>query len=162
MICLLPSGKANCEGKQGSEVVLDTESRRAACVVAFSQCKPECRPGLGPSHLHSCEQSLLAPVIPLTLLGARISPACRAWHPASCLALAALVELPELSLACLPKMISSSRAFTGLMPKPGSVEFLFLTEHPLCMAFPWDGRIRASCRAGHVLFQAILLQCREG
>lgn len=84
---------------------------------------------LGPSHLHSCEQSLLAPVIPLTLLGARISPACRAWHPASCLALAALVELPELSLACLPKMISSSRAFVTLVPKPGSVEFLFLTKH---------------------------------
>lgn len=82
--------------------------------------------GLGPSHLHSCQQSLPGPVIPLTLLGVRISPACRAWHPASCLALAALVGLPEL---CLPKMISSSRAFVTPMPKPGSVEFLFLTRH---------------------------------
>lgn len=117
--------------------------------------------GLGPSHLHSCEQSLLAPVIPLTLLGTRISPVCRAWHPASCLALAALVELPELSLACLPKMISSSRAFVAPVPKPGSVEFLFLAKHPLCTAFPWDGRIHASCRAGHALCRAILLQCRE-
>lgn len=85
--------------------------------------------GLGPSHLHPCEQSRLVPVIPLTLLGARISPACRVWHPASCPALAALVELPELSLACLPKMISSSRAFVTPVPKPGSVEFLFLTKH---------------------------------
>lgn len=82
--------------------------------------------GLGPSHLRSCEQSLLAPVIPLTLLGVRISPVCRAWHPASCLALAALVELPELCLECLPKRISSSRAFIIPMPKPGSVEFFVL------------------------------------
>lgn len=117
--------------------------------------------GLGPSHLHSCEQSLLAPVIPLTLLGARISPACGAWHPASCLALAALVELPELSLACLPKMISSSRAF--LTDAKTWIRWVPLSHQtPLCMAFPWDGHIRASCRAGHALFQAILLQWREG
>lgn len=103
LIFLLPSGKANCEGKQGSEVVLDAESPRAACLVAFSPCEPGCRPGLGPSHLHSCEQSLLAPVIPLTLLGVRISPVCRVWHPASCLALAALVELPELSWRAFQK-----------------------------------------------------------
>lgn len=87
--------------------------------------------GLDPSHLYSCEQFLLAPVIPLTLLGARISPASKAWRPAPCLSLGVFVELlPALSLTILPKTSCSSRPFVTPIAKPGSAEFLFLTEHP--------------------------------
>lgn len=117
--------------------------------------------GLDPSHLYSCERSLFAPVIPLTLLGARIPPASGAWHPASCRSLSALVELPALSLAFLPKMSRSSGAFVTPTAKPGYAEFLFLAKHPSRMAFPWDGHTRASCGAGTCAFP-ILLRWREG
>lgn len=131
--------------------------------------------GLDPSHLYSCEQSLLAPVIPLTLLGARISPASAAWQPASCLAPGALMELPVLCLMFLPKLSCSSRAFLTLTGKPGSLE-LFLAITPLGLPSTWDGQITESFRLGKTfkviessrsrmyafLSGAILLQWREG
>lgn len=86
--------------------------------------------GLDPSHLYSCRQSLLVPVIPLTLPGMRISPASETWHPASYPSLGVFVELPVLSLTFLPKTSCSSRAFVLLIAQPGSAEFLFLAKHP--------------------------------
>lgn len=116
--------------------------------------------GLGPFHLHSCEQSLLAPVIPLTLLGTRVTPASKARHPASCLSLNVFAELPALDLMFLPKMRCSSGVFVTLIAKPGSVGLFFSPGSPL-YGFPM-GHTYASCREGCAFLSwAVLLQRRE-